>query len=255
MLWSLINFSIDLPLEWTPAARDVFPSSSSLVGKTSLLHLQVKLSPHPLKAEPLEENIYFEEKKEGQWRMDWKRKEILCYLYPLAHIPYCLSSLLVKIIKICGGNADLYFCHSACVVKNDQAWLIPGKEGRGKSTLARLLNLPLLNEDLSLLSFQQNVLYVYRVPDPQRLKGPRAFFWEGPFPVKRIILIRREFPEGLYALSPEDSLRYILEEECVLNGQGKEKDILEKGVSRCETLMIAYTLSKADWVQRLLEKD
>lgn len=255
MIWKLINFSIDLPPEWTLSAHDVFPSFNSSLEESSLVHLHVKISPHPLKRESLEAGIFFEEKKEGQWRIDWKRKEIFCYLYPLAHFPYCISSMLVKMIKLFGDNTGLYFCHSACVIKNNQAWLIPGKEGRGKSTLARLLNLPLLNEDLSLLSIQKDVLYVYKVPDPQRLDGPRPFFWEGPFPVKKIILIRREFSEGLYNLSPEDSLNYILEENSLLNTHGNEKDILKEWLTRCETLLIAYTLEKMNWVKRLLEKD
>lgn len=255
MLWKLINFSIELPPEWTPFAREVFPSSESCMEESSLLHLNVKLSPQPLKTVPLEEDVFFEEKKEGQWRMDWKRKEILCYLHPLAYIPYCISSMLVKIIKTLGDHSGLFFCHAACVMKKDKAWLIPGKEGRGKSTLARLLNLPLLNEDLSLLSIQKKSLHVYKVPDPQRLDGPRPFFLEGPFPVKKTILIRREFPEGLYHLSPEDSLSYILEEECVFNNPCEETDFLKKWVTQCETLLIAYTPEKTEWIQRLLDKD
>lgn len=254
MLWKLINFFIDLPPEWTPSAKNVFPFSDFSINESSLPNFRVKASPVPLKTESSEKDILFEEKKEGQWRIDWKRKEFLCYFYPQAHLPYCISSLVVKIIKIFGENLGLYFCHSACVIKNNQAWLIPGKEGRGKSTLARFLNLPLLNEDLSLVSVQKEVLQVYRVPDPQRLEGPCPFLWEGPFPVKKIILIRREFPEGLYTLPFEDSFRYLLEEDCLLNAAGNEKDILRKWISLCETLLIAYTLEKSNGVKTFFEK-
>lgn len=254
MLWKLINFSIDLPPEWALSARNVFPFSDCSINENFLPNFRVKTSPCPLKTESSEKDFLFEEKKEGQWRIDWKSREILCYLYPQAHLPYCISSLLVKIIKTFGENSGLYFCHSACVIRNNQAWLIPGKEGRGKSTLARLLNLRLLNEDLSLVSVQKGVLQVYSVPDPQRLEGPCPFLWEGPFPVKKIILIRREFPEGLYVLSFEDSIRYLLEEKCLLNAGETEIDILKKWTALCETLLIAYTLEKLNGVKTLLEK-
>lgn len=254
MLWKLSHLSLELPPEWSSAAEEVFPLSADYQ-ETGSRFFRLIISPHPLSGEPFGENVLFEDKKEGQWKIDWGNGKIFCYLNPGVHLPYCLSSLLVKIIKNSAGNSGLYLCHSACVIKNNQAWLIPGKEGRGKSTLARLLNLPLLNEDLTLVAVHQNHFYAYRVPDPQTLHESRPFFWEGPVPIKKIILIRREFPEGLYLLSPEEALRFILEEKCLLNHQGDEREILGKWGTLCETCMIAYTPEKPEWIRKLLDKD
>jgi hypothetical protein len=105
--------------------------------------------------------------------------------------------------------------HAACVVENGRAILIPGKEGRGKTTLSR--NLPgvaVVNDDLSLVLLDpaSGRFCAYRVPDPENLDGKTPFAWEGPWPLSTIVFPRRERPRGIYRLTPQEAFTHGTEE-------------------------------------------
>lgn len=134
-----------------------------------------------------------------------------------AHPPLLLGQLMMAYIKHYGYLHGLYLCHAASVRYQEKVLLIPGKEGRGKTTFCRQLPaVCMLNEDLTLIQFQDNVQNIYVIPDLHRLDvQPEPFKWRGPFGLTATVFLRREPPYGLSRLNEVRAQQCLLEDNPV----------------------------------------
>ncbi|MBN2144133.1 MAG: hypothetical protein JW774_05865, partial [Candidatus Aureabacteria bacterium] len=137
------------------------------------------------------------------------------------HLPFFLSFLLMEIIKQFGHGHDLFLLHSACVYRGETAWLIPGKQGQGKTTLSKKLpGVSILNDDLTLTVYheEKNEFFAFKIPSPQDLDSPHPFLWYGPKKIRKILFPEKEKPFGIKELSPDETRAFCADDEIVSHG-------------------------------------
>jgi hypothetical protein len=221
-LWQALNFQIFLDVKYRAAALEVFPNTKKIIEKKTPISIAIlPLSP---------KNIAFAAKKTPLKRLHsglWGGKHLHFFHYikqPL-HPPALLSTILMQLVKTIGLRFNVALLHSACVVMYGKAVIIPGREGRGKTTLAKLLPGRILNDDLSLIAQNESGNFeVYRVPTHQDLASPNPFTWEGPFVLERLIFLRRDNPRGIEVLHYRSAKKHLLEEGPFLEFPESEKE-------------------------------
>lgn len=107
------------------------------------------------------------------------------------YIPAVLSDFLVYLLKNITTHSFLF--HSASLVYNNKAYLVPGQADRGKTTLTKhLAEEYVLDDELCALYKDRQIgISLISLPPipPSDIKQP--YKWRGPYPLERLIFLRR----------------------------------------------------------------
>ncbi len=223
-LWRALNFQVLLDEGYRAAALEVFKSPKKIESAKP----RISVSILPLSEQKTlsgEVNLSWKSLHSGLWAGDLEGLRFWHFIKTPLHPPQLLSAILMQLIKSIGLRFDCALLHSACVLQDGKALVIPGKEGRGKTTLSRLLPGRILNDDLTLIAKNESGGFeAYCVPTHQDLSGSHPFTWEGPFALKRVIFLRRENPRGVVDLKNTSAKTHLLEEGPFLEFPESEKD-------------------------------
>ncbi len=163
-------------------------------------------------------------------------------------ILHCLNILLINIIKLLGLQFKTFLLHSATVINKEEAFVIPGKQGRGKTTLSQnLKEYSILNDDLSLIVKEAGNWVVYKIPDPLHLLKTDPFLWQGPFLIKKIIFIRNNSRKELKQLITDNAFKAFFEENPSLfvanhnaDQQNMYQNLIKDLITNTDSFLISY---------------
>ncbi len=221
-LWQALNFHILLDPRYREAAFEVFQNSK----KIESVRTSISVTIEPLSQKKISKQTALKPLHSGLWGGDTDNLRFWHFTKQAQHPPALLSTILMQLVKVIGLRFGSALLHSACVVENGKAFVIPGKEERGKTTLSRLLPGRILNDDLSLIVKNESGNFdVYRVPTHQDLNAPNPFTWEGPFVLERLIFLRRENPRGVIQLNYDSAKTHLQQEGPFLEFPESEKEI------------------------------
>lgn len=264
MIWNVFNFRIFLDEKYEQACNEVYINpgvKNSQKGKYQEIFL--RLHETSLPQEDHEIPGQFEvQLKTGRLVYDPSSGIWDYYQEIPLHMPALLNLILLKLIKLTGPRHGMFLVHSACVLKNGKAFLIPGRQGRGKTTLSRaLIDCPIVNDDLSLVSLEADTgkALVFRVPAPESVGRTNPFLWEGPYDLGKILFLRREYPRGLRKLSWEEARKLWSEEGEPFLSDASDKEYYEQFIddllNQTENFVLSYDAGKDEALLRQISKE
>lgn len=234
MLWNIINFNIEIPQKFKTNCFGVFKNYKNNKKNYPCIHLSFTDS---IK----KNNLLIKPLKTGILACDTDNLKFYYNQKIPFHTKALLNLLLLQIIKIIGFKFDLILLHSACVVKNGKACLIPGAQGRGKTTFSRLVCCDkILNDDLSLAAYDHSMdkIVACKVPSPEDMDKQNPFLWEGPFPVEKIFFLRRELKPGIKKITKKQAFNHFEEEGNTYN------KLIKLMIDKTDLYTISYELGK-----------
>jgi len=265
MLWQLFNFKIILDEKFKPACEAIRTDSTScnkIIDSRNLIKLKIL----PSEVKDLSQLQDYSSKLIRYGELYFNLENLnLFFFYDNNNfnILNCLNILLINIIKLSGLKYKTFLLHSASVVKKEHALIIPGKQGRGKTTLSKnLKEYSILNDDLSLIVKEDENWVTYKIPDPLHLLNTDPFLWQGPFLIKKIIFIRNKTETGLKKLSPDNALRAFFQESpslFIANNTSSQRDIyqtlIKDFIFNTDNFLISYNPDTDYKLLRELQKN
>jgi len=251
MLWQPFNFKIILDKRFKNFCEIIRngSTSDSQVSHTKKL-IQLEILPAKTKNQTLLQDYTSKQIRYGELYFNLQILRLqFFYNDDDFDVLHCLNILLINIIKLLGLQFQTFLLHSATVIKKKEAFVIPGKQGRGKTTLSQnLKKYSILNDDLSLIVKEARNWVVYKIPDPLHLLKTDPFLWQGPFSIKKIIFIRNNYKEKLKKLVTDNAFTAFFEENPSLfvanhniDQQNMYQNLIKDLITNTDSFLVSYT--------------
>ncbi len=161
--------------------------------------------------------------------------------------PYVLTSFLRMIYAIKIINSGGLFVHAASFVRDDRAYLFPGKSGAGKSTLSRIAasadpKISVLSDEISYISIERGKVFAYSTPfwGNTKIRGEYK-----KAPLSNIYFIRQAKKNYKKSTTRDEAIQNMLENMLYASVDndsfGKAFDSMKKIIGKTENAFLYFT--------------